>query len=346
VARWAAAVKVLVTGGGGCVGTSLVPELLRRGHRLTVVDRFFFGDQVFSSLRGNESLRLVRDDIRWFDGSLLVGQDAVIDMAALSNDPAGELDPWKTFDINYLGRIRVARLAREAGVSRYLLTSSCSVYGFREGILDETTPPNPLTAYARANVLAESDTLSLANDSFCPAAVRFATLYGLSGRMRFDLAVNAMVLGARSSGKIPIMKDGTQWRPFMHVRDAARALAELLGQKPSLIRGQLFNIGSDEQNYQIAKLAELVAMTMMSRPTLEWYGDPDRRSYRVSFHRAREELRFTPELTPIDATKEIESALASGALAPSLQQKTVEWYRHLLQDRDAGEAVAIRGVVL
>ena len=338
--------KVVVTGGGGYIGTSLVPMLLDSGHNVTVIDRFFFPNRTFSTYASHPALRVVRDDIRWFDGKLLEGQDAVIDMAALSNDPAGELDPWKTFDINYLGRARVARLAREARVPRYILTSSCSVYGFRDGILDESTPPNPLTAYARANILAEKDTLLLATDSFCPMAVRFATLYGLSGRMRFDLAINAMVLGARTSGKIPIMKDGTQWRPFLHVRDAAAALSLLLSVEGSRLRGQVFNIGSDAQNYQISQLAELVAGSMRSRPKLDWYGDPDRRSYRVSFRRAREELHFTPSLTPTDATTEIEDSLESGALVPSLDQKTVDWYRHLIHDKVAGESVALRGVIL
>lgn len=338
--------KVFVTGGGGYLGTSVVPELLAQGHHVTVVDRFFFGEHVFASARNNPALRLVRDDVRWFDGSLLEGHDAVIDMAALSNDPAGALDPWKTFDINYLGRVRVARLAREAGVARYVLTSSCSVYGFRDGFLDESAPPNPLTAYARANVMAEGDTLPLGTATFCPTAVRLATLYGLSGRMRFDLAVNAMVLGARASGKIPIMKDGTQWRPFLHVRDAARALIELLNKDPDLIRGQRFNIGSDDQNYQIVRLAELVAGALTPHPVLDWYGDPDRRSYRVSFRRAREELGFAPRLTPVVATREIDSALAAGALVSSTRERTVDWYRHLLEDRAAGETVALRGVVL
>lgn len=338
--------KVLITGGGGYIGTALVPLLLRSGHSVTVLDRFFFGESFLEPVRSTESLRLVRDDTRWFDGKILEGAEAVIDMAALSNDPAGELDPRKTFDINYLGRSRVARLAREAGVSRYILTSSCSVYGFRDGLIDETTPPNPLTAYARANILAEQDTLPLASENFCPMAVRFATLYGLSGRMRFDLAINAMVLGAHSSGKIPIMKDGTQWRPFLHVRDAAQALEGLLHHNPEKIRGRIFNVGSDEQNYQIAQLAELVASNMAKRPSLEWYGDPDRRSYRVSFQRARGDLAFVPNLTPADATKEIEHALESGTLLPELRTKTVEWYRHLLQDPTAGASVALHGVVL
>ena len=338
--------KVVVTGGGGYIGTSLVPQLIQAGHEVTVIDRFFFGQSLLEPLQKGSSLRLIRDDTRWFDGKILVGQDAVIDMAALSNDPAGELDPWKTYDINYLGRSRVVRLAREAGVSRYLLTSSCSIYGFRDGLIDETTAPNPLTAYARANVLAEQDSLPLGTEKFCPMAVRFATLYGLSGRMRFDLAINAMVLGARNSGKIPIMKDGTQWRPFLHVRDAARALVSLLGVDAGKIRGRVFNIGSDDQNFQIAQLAQLVASNMTKPPSLEWYGDPDRRSYRVSFRRAREELGFVPRLTPADATKEIEAALAAGTLSSTLVNKTVEWYRHLLDDPSAGAAVSLRGVVL
>ena len=228
--------RIAVTGGGGYLGTSLVPLLLEKGHEVMVVDRFFFGTEPLDGLRNHPRLQLLREDIRWVDGSNFTGVDAVIDMAALSNDPAGEIDPWMTFDINYLGRARIARLAREARVPRYLLTSSCSIYGFRDGSLDESTPPNPLTAYARANVLAERDTLPMADETFCPTALRFATLYGLSGRMRFDLAINGMVAGAVRTGKIPVMKDGTQWRPFLHVRDAARALART-GRNEPVTRG-------------------------------------------------------------------------------------------------------------
>ena len=337
---------VLVTGGAGYLGTTLVPELLRRGHRVTVVDRFFFGNEGVGTLAPRPGLRTMREDSRWIDGATVEGHDAVLDLAALSNDPAGELDPWKTYDINYLGRARIARLAREARVARYILASSCSVYGFRDVLLNETMPPQPLTAYARANVLAEQDTLPLATDRFCTTALRFATLYGLSARMRLDLAINGMVAGAWRSGRIPIMKDGTQWRPFLHVRDAARALCELLEQPPPRIRGQVFNVGSSEQNFQIARLAEVVAGAMRTTPALEWYGDPDRRSYRVDFRRSREELGFSPTFTPADATQEIESALASGDLVPSIQHQTVEWYRHLLSDSAAGASVALRGVVL
>ncbi len=338
--------KVFVTGGAGYLGSTLVPELLRRGHEVTVVDRFFFGDRVFDGLHRPAGLTTVREDIRWVEGRRLEGHDAVLDLAALSNDPAGDLDPWKTYEINYLGRARIARLAREARVERYVLASSCSVYGFQPGLLDETMPPAPLTAYARANVLAESDTLPLASERFCTSAVRFATLYGLSARMRLDLAVNGMVAGAWKNGRIPIMKDGTQWRPFLHVRDAARALAEILEQPASRIRGQVFNVGSPDQNFQIARLAELIAASMQSPATLEWYGDPDRRSYRVDFRRSQEQLGFSTTLTPADATQEIETALRSGELVPSSRHLTVDWYRHLLSDPEAGATVALRGVVL
>jgi nucleoside-diphosphate-sugar epimerase len=338
--------RVLVSGGAGYIGSSLVPQLVEAGHEVIVADRFFFGPDTLGALGQDPRVTLLREDVRWLDGARLHGVDAVIDMAALSNDPSGELDPWKTVDINYLGRARMARLAREAGVSRYVLTSSCSVYGFRDGVLREETEPNPLTVYAKANVLAERDTLPLASPTFCPTAIRFATLYGLSGRMRFDLAINGMVLGAVRNGKIPVMKDGTQWRPFLHVRDAARALLELLTQEPDTVRGRLFNIGADEQNFQIRPLADLVAHSLTHAPDVEWYGDADHRSYRVSFDRARRELGFRTRLGPADAAREVESALREGRVEPSPQTKTVEWYRHLLSDPAAARAVELRGVVL
>ncbi|MCL4519847.1 MAG: SDR family oxidoreductase, partial [Thaumarchaeota archaeon] len=201
--------KILATGASGYIGTTLVPFLLEKGHEVTVLDRFFFGEDLLSGLKG--SLKLVRDDTRWFDGKILKGIDAVVDMAALSNDPAGELDPWKTIEINYLGRARVARLAREAGVRRYLLLSSCSIYGFQDGFLTEESTPNPLTTYARANLLAEKDNLPLGSADFVSTAVRLATAYGLSRRMRFDIAINGMALGGLRNSRIPIMRDGTQW---------------------------------------------------------------------------------------------------------------------------------------
>lgn len=338
--------KVLVTGGAGYLGSTLTPMLLEAGHTVTVLDRFYFGESHLPVPAPGGNLRLIRDDTRWCDGSIFEGQDAVIDMAALSNDPAGDLNSWKTYEINYLGRSRVARLAREAKVRRYVMTSSCSIYGFQEGLLTEKSDTRPLTAYARANVLIEKDNLPLADGNFCATALRFATLYGLSPRMRFDLAINGMVLGALKSGKIPVMREGTQWRPFLHVRDAARALLAVLDSPSERVNRETFNVGSDDQNFQIRPLAETVAAAMTAHPAIEWYGSPDERSYRVSFGKVRSVLGFEPLLRPGDAVQEIEVALRNGAVTASPMTNTVEWYKHLLSDPKAGAQVALHGIVL
>lgn len=337
---------MLVTGGAGYLGSILVPHLLSQGHTVTVLDRFFFGREYLESLSKGNALSLVRDDIRWFDDRILNDVDSVVDMAALSNDPTGELDRRKTMDINYLGRSRVARLAKEAGVARYLLVSSCSIYGFQDGILSEESPTNPLTTYANANLFAEQDNLRLASRDFTSTVVRLATAYGLSQRMRFDIAINGMTLGAVRNKKIPVMKDGTQWRPFVHVKDISRALSMILSADKNKINGELFNIGSDSQNYQIKDLAELVANSLTERPQIEWYGTPDNRSYRVSFQKARNVLGFEPKYTPADAAREIEKALINGEIADSTKTRTVEWYKHLLSDQTAGAEVALRGIIL
>jgi len=215
--------RYLVTGGAGYIGVPLIEQLLEKGYKVTCLDRFFFGTETLSKLEGESRLKLVQDDIRWFDPDLLKGVDVVIDLASLSNDPSGELKPAKTYDINYLGRLRVAKLSKEYGVKRYILASTCSVYGFHDKILTEEFSTNPLTTYAKAAVNAEKDILPLGDAGFTVVAPRFATVYGLAPRMRFDLAINAMVLRLQKTKKISVMRDGTQWRPFIHVRDVAKA---------------------------------------------------------------------------------------------------------------------------
>lgn len=336
--------RILVTGGAGYLGSVLVPRLIRAGHEVTVLDRFFFGTESLAGPDGERAIQ-VRQDTRWIDGSIFRGIESVVDLAALSNDPTGELDPWKTFEINYLGRSRIARLAREAGVSRYLVSSSCSLYGFQPGLLDEDSPARPLTAYARANVLVEADNLPLASPTFAPTALRFATLYGPSPRMRFDLAINGMALGGLRTGRIPVARDGNQWRPFLHVDDAARAITTVLESAPTRVSGRVFNAGGDAQNYQIRPLADLVASSLERPPPVEWYGDPDTRSYRVNFRRIREELGFEPSLRPEDAVRAIETGLREGRLSDSPKTQTVGWYRHLLSDPIAARAVELRGGV-
>ncbi|MCJ7613469.1 SDR family oxidoreductase, partial [Candidatus Bathyarchaeota archaeon] len=213
--------NVLVTGGAGYIGSVMSRILLEKGYNVTIIDRLFFGTDSMKDI--TDQITLIKDDVRFFDPELLKGIDAVFDLASLSNDPCGELDPEKTLEINYKGRIRVANLAKKHGVKKYVFASTCSVYGFQEGIITEESSLNPLTTYAKASMMAEKEILPLADKDFSATILRQATVYGFSYRMRFDLAINGMVLGYYRNGKIPIMRDGKQWRPFVNVNDTSNA---------------------------------------------------------------------------------------------------------------------------
>lgn len=323
--------KILVTGAGGYIGSVLVPMLLEKGYNVVALDRFFFGKDKL--LQGNKNLEVIEDDIRLFDPAILKDIDAAIDLAALSNDPSCELDPVKTWSINYLGRFRVATLAKLMGVKRYILPSSCSVYGFQEELVDENSCTNPLTTYAKANLKAEEDILKLADDKFTVVVLRQATVYGLSPRMRFDLAINGMVKGFFKNGKIPILRDGNQWRPFVHVRDTSKAMILVLEAPKEKVNKEIFNVGSDEQNYQIFDLAKRIAEAIGIPFKYEWYGLPDHRSYRVSFKKIKKVLNFSSDYDAESGAIEIWEALKSGKLNPDDPKTiTVEWYKHLLKE--------------
>jgi len=337
--------KVLVTGGAGYIGSVLCRALIERGHGVVCLDRLFFGMDPLKDIA--DKVRVVKDDIRWFEPDVLNGIDAVCDLASLSNDPSGELEPQKTLDINHAGRVRVANLSKKYGVARYILASTCSVYGFQEGLLTEESGTNPLTTYARANVLAERDILPLADGKFCVTILRQATVYGLSWRMRFDLAINGMVLGFYKNNKIPIMRDGRQWRPFIHVKDASSAFVRALEADPSAVRGQVFNTGSNEQNIQIFDLAKVVAESIGLPFNYEWYGTPDNRSYRVSFDKIKKDLHLEPLYSPGDGAKEVYDALGNGRINPDDQRTiTVKWYKHLLETQGFIKELEINGVIL
>lgn len=337
--------KVLLTGAGGYIGSVMAELLLEAGYGVRALDRFFFGPTL-ERLQPNSNLELVKADVRDFDPRLLEGVWAVIDLAALSNDPAGELDPETTLAINHRGRARVARLAKERGVERYVLASSCSIYGFQEGILDEASSTNPLTTYAEANLKAEQSNLPLADDRFCVTALRQATVYGLSPRMRFDLAINGMTLGLWKEGKIPLLRDGTQWRPFVHVRDTSRAFIAVLQAPKEKVNGQIFNVGSDDQNFQIMPLAQQVAEAMGKPFNFEWYGLPDHRSYRVSFAKIKNVLGYTTQFTPADAAREISAALESGAVVADDRTITLKWYKNLMDWQKILREVELDGRLL
>jgi nucleoside-diphosphate-sugar epimerase len=322
---------ILITGAAGYIGSVLTNHVLDEGYDVIAVDRLFFGRDKLP--QDNNHLKVIEGDIRFIEPSIFKGVDAVIDLAALSNDPAGELDPIKTYSINHLGRTRVAALAKAAGVSCYILPSSCSIYGFQDGLVDETSPVNPLTTYAKANYNVENDVLAMADDDFTVTVIRQATVYGASPRMRFDLAINGMVKGFLKNGKIPILKDGNQWRPFVHVRDTSRAMCLLLKADKKSIQKQLFNIGSNEQNYQIFDLAKRVAQSMDMEFKYEWYGDPDHRSYQVSFNKVKNVLGYSPEFNAEKGAREVMNGIRTGKLNPDDPTTiTVQWYKKLLNE--------------
>lgn len=337
--------KVLVTGGAGYIGSILCRILLERGYNVVCLDRFFFGTEPIQEIA--DRMRTIKDDIRWFEPEILKGVDAVFDLASLSNDPSGELDPQKTLEINYKGRVRVAQLSKKYGVKRYVLASTCSVYGFQEGLLSEESALNPLTTYARANVLAEREILPLSDKFFIVTVLRQATVYGYSPRMRFDLAINGMVLGFYKNGKIPLMRDGKQWRPFIHIKDTSNAFIKVLEAEQELVNGQIFNVGSNEQNIQIFNLAKLISESINMPFNYEWYGSPDTRSYRVDFNKIKEVLNFKTEYTIKEGAREVFDALKNGKLNPDDPKTiTVKWYKYLLEAHKLIKEVEINGLIL
>lgn len=319
--------RVFVSGAGGYIGTTLVPMLLEKGYQVRVLDRFFFGQDL---LEKDDRIEVIKEDSRKIGAEHLEGVDYVIDLVALSNDPSGELFQQATWAINHKSRARIAALAKKAGAQRYILPSSCSIYGFQEPgvIVNEESSTNPLTTYAKANEAAEKDVFSLSDKSFCVTVIRQATVYGFSPRMRFDLAINGMTFGAWKTGKLPLLRDGSQWRPMVHVRDTSNAMCFLLETEPEKINGQIFNVGSNDNNYQIGPLGEMIADALPKQVDIEWYGEPDHRSYQVNFDKINA-LGYKATRTAKDGAFEIYEYLESGKLDKTPKTITLQWYQEL-----------------
>lgn len=322
---------VLVTGAGGYIGCILVPKLLERGYMVKAVDRFFFGRE---KLPQHQNLEIIKEDVRKMNEDILRGVDYVIDLVAISNDPTGERFNEATWQINYQARVRTAKMAKKYGIKRYIFPSSCSVYGFQEKLVDENSPVNPLTTYAKANKMAEDEIIPLADDNFTVVVLRLATVFGYSPRMRFDLAVNGMVYGAWKTGRLPLMRDGTQYRPFVHIDDVVEAMIKIIEfEDTDKINGEVFNVGGNHLNYRIGDLGNIVKKLIeeytKKKVEIEWYGDPDRRSYLVSFDKIKRVLSWEPVKKVENGIEEIIHKLESGVLEKTSQTITLEWYTQL-----------------
>jgi nucleoside-diphosphate-sugar epimerase len=327
--------KVLVTGSDGYIGSVLVPLLLQEGHEPVGLDCRYFQDCILDG--GAAPVPTIEKDIRDVGPEDLEGIDAVIHLSALCNDPLGDLNPDWTHDINHRASVRLAALAREAGVRRFLFSSSCSLYGASgDAPVAEDSPVRPLTAYARSKVMTEQEVSLLGNDRFSPVFLRNSTVYGSSPRWRADVVLNNLVAWAMTTGKIRLQSDGTAWRPLIHVEDLARAFVAFLAAPTPVIHGQAVNVGWDTQNYQVRGLAEIVARVVPGA-TIEYApgGGPDPRNYRVDFSKIR---RLLPAWSPAwDARRGAEELLArlrrAGVTAEDFQGRRftrLKQIRHLL----------------
>ena len=307
--------KVLIVGGAGYIGSVLTRLLLEDGYKVTVFDRMLFGDHGLSGLQGNERLRIVEGDIRDITsvGAVVKGQDAVVLLAALVGEPACDRDPDETVTVNLLGSQVVVQACRYYGVKRILFASTDSCYGIQEGILYEDSPLNPISLYAELKRDMEAFLLAQTEERFCPVVLRLATIYGLSPRMRFDLIINILTMHAVTAGRIKIF-GGKQWRPLVHVHDAARGFLACLRAPLEKVRGRVFNIGSNEQNFRIGELGNFVVEALPGTE-IDWIEQPpDLRDYHVNFDLAARELGYKVHKTVADGILEIAAALRDGQL--------------------------------
>jgi nucleoside-diphosphate-sugar epimerase len=307
--------RVLVVGGAGFLGSILTRKLLNRGFRVRILDSFIYGRRSLESLAGEDNLEIIEGDLRNIHTcvSSLEDVDAVILLAAIVGDPASRVRPTETIETNVLAAQALASASKLHHIHRFLYASTCSVYGIGESVLDEEASLNPVSLYARTKIASEQIILGMGDEYFCPTILRMGTLYGYSPRMRFDLVVNTMSMKSFVDGKIQVF-GGAQWRPLLGVEDAAEVYVRCLEANLQDVGNQIFNVGSDEQNYQIDEVAESISTALGKIPIYRDQSNLDARDYRVSFSKLTQTLGFAPQQTIEKAAREIVQNLESGGI--------------------------------
>ncbi len=303
--------RVLVTGHNGYVGTILVPMLVERGHEVVGLDTNLYDGSTFGEETNKPDIVEIQKDVRDVEASDVEGFEAILHLAGLSNDPLGDLNPDLTFEINYKASVRLAELAKEVGVERFVFSSSCSNYGAGgDDWLDENSAFNPVTPYGQSKVMVEKDVAKLADDNFHPTFLRSSTAYGVSPRLRFDLVLNNLTAWAYTTGLVYLKSDGTPWRPIVHVEDMSLAFVAAMQAPIEAVHNEAFNVGRPKENYRISELAEIVADVVPdSRIEYAEGAGPDKRCYRVDSSKIAKTL---PDFEPTwDARKGAEELYAA-----------------------------------
>lgn len=301
---------ILVTGGAGFIGSVLVNQLLSsNNHKIFVLDNFCFNINPFKDMNSS-FLKIIKADARYVNPKVFKDIDIVVDLAAISQpDSEEKIDKNLFYEMNYLLPIRICNLSKINGVKKYIYASTCSTYGFRQEIVSENSKPNPLDIYAKTKSEVEKIILDKANKGFSVTALRFATNYGASPKMRFDLMLNFMVLTLFEKGKIRVSGNGKQARPVVHVRDVARAIQHVIEAENKKVNQEVFNVGSNEQNFSVLEMAKKIFNILGLKRNIEFFGDPDKRSYRVNFDKIKKVLKFKAIYTPEQGTKEVYEGL-------------------------------------
>ncbi len=307
--------KVLLIGGAGYIGSSLLARLLHRGYKVRLMDAFVYGEAPITDQLGHHNLEVMRADFRNVHDVVYAmrGVDSVVHLGAIVGDPACALDPDLTVEVNLLATRTIAEVAQANGVRKFVFASTCSVYGASDELLDERSALHPVSLYARSKIACERVLLSLRDGAFCPVILRFGTIYGLSGRTRFDLVVNLLAAKAVSEGRITVY-GREQWRPFLHVHDAARAVLAVMESREQQLTECVFNTGSNEQNYTLGQVGEIINRMVPSAELIctDWIAD--RRNYRVDFSRIRRTLNFYPQYTIEQGIQQVLDAIRCGTV--------------------------------